>query len=41
MKVVINTCYGGFSLSILAQEEYLRRKGEKIPEKGAWDRFLV
>jgi hypothetical protein len=40
MKVVINTCYGGFSLSILAQEEYLRRKGVKIPEKGAWDRFF-
>lgn len=28
MKVVINRCYGGFSLSHLAVKEYLKRKGK-------------
>ena len=26
MKIVINTCYGGFGLSELAQEEYLKKR---------------
>ena len=29
MKVVINRCYGGFSLSHLAVKEYLKRKGKE------------
>lgn len=29
MKIVVNRCYGGFSLSPLAQREYLKRKGKK------------
>lgn len=29
MKIVINKCYGGFGLSLLAQKEYLKRKGKK------------
>lgn len=28
MKIVINDCYGGFSLSPRGEAEYLRRKGE-------------
>ena len=28
MKVVVNAQYGGFSLSMLAEQEYLKRKGE-------------
>ena len=31
MKVVINACFGGFSLSPAAQYEYLRRKYGKEP----------
>jgi hypothetical protein len=29
MKIVINSCYGGFSLSPLGVREYLKRKGKK------------
>ena len=29
MKLVINKCFGGFSLSMLAQKEYLKLKGKK------------
>jgi len=28
-KVVLNKCYGGFGLSLLAQKEYLKLKGKK------------
>jgi len=27
MKIVINTCWGGFGLSVAGEEEYLRRSG--------------
>jgi hypothetical protein len=30
MKIVINTCFGGFSLSPLALEAYAKRKGKKL-----------
>ena len=30
MKVVINACYGGFSLSLLGQREYAKRKGFEL-----------
>jgi len=29
MKIVINGCYGGFGLSKLAIQEYLKLKGKK------------
>ena len=29
MKIIINNCYGGFSLSPKAQVEFLKRKGKK------------
>ena len=29
MKIVINTCYGGFGLSPEGQKEYLEKKGKK------------
>lgn len=29
MKIVINKCFGGFGLSLLAHKEYLKRKGKK------------
>ena len=29
MKLVINICFGGFSLSSLAEQAYLKRKGKK------------
>ena len=29
MKIVINRCFGGFSLSPLAVKEYLKRKGKE------------
>ena len=29
MKVVLNKCYGGFGLSLLAQKEYLKRIGKE------------
>lgn len=37
MKVVINTCYGGFGLSDMAMEEYCSRKGLNKDEIGSWD----
>lgn len=37
MKVVINTCYGGFGLSDEAMEEYCSRKGLNKDEIGSWD----
>lgn len=30
MKIIINKCFGGFSLSPLAYEEYAKRKGVQI-----------
>ena len=36
MKVVINKCYGGFSLSREAMEEYCRRKGWEIESEPMW-----
>lgn len=30
MKVVINTCFGGFSLSNLATQEYYQKKGKTV-----------
>jgi hypothetical protein len=29
MKLVVNKCYGGFSLSLLAEQTYLKRKGKE------------
>jgi hypothetical protein len=29
MKLVVNKCYGGFSLSLLAQQEYLKCQGKE------------
>lgn len=29
MKIVINVCYGGFGLSLIAQKRYLELKGKK------------
>lgn len=29
MKIVVNRCYGGFDLSPIAIQEYLKRKGKK------------
>ena len=34
MKVVINACFGGFSLSDKAFIEYEKRKGTKLPTNG-------
>lgn len=39
MKVVVNKCWGGFSLSLKAIKEYLKLKGYKASfyiEKGEW-----
>ena len=38
MKIVINTCYGGFSLSAAAMRRYLELKGEPFWEErsGVW-----
>lgn len=30
MKIVINNCYGGFSLSIKGTKEYYKRKGQEV-----------
>lgn len=30
MKIVKNSCYGGFGLSLLAQKKYLERKGKEM-----------
>ncbi len=30
MEIVINDCYGGFGLSLIAQKEYWKRKGKEI-----------
>jgi len=32
MKVVINTCFGGFSLSIEGQTEYLKTSGTQVDD---------
>ena len=32
MKIVINTCWGGFGLSAAGEEEYLRRSGKEYNE---------
>jgi hypothetical protein len=29
MKLVVNKCYGGFSLSLLGEQEYLKRQGKE------------
>jgi hypothetical protein len=29
MKLVVNKCFGGFSLSMFGEKEYLKRKGKK------------
>lgn len=34
MKIVINTCYGGFGLSKMAMESYAARKGLQL---GKWN----
>ena len=37
-KVVYNSCYGGFSLSLKAQKRYLEKKGHspKLYDTGKW-----
>ena len=37
MKIVINTCYGGFSLSPEAEQLYKERKGITDPNWYYWD----
>ena len=36
MKVVINTCYGGFGLSEAALKDYKKRAGITDPNFGHW-----
>ena len=40
MKVVINNCYGGFSLSDAGIARYLEFKGIEVPDKSFYDRDI-
>jgi len=40
MKVVINNCYGGFSLSDAGITRYLELKGIEVPDKNFYDRDI-
>jgi hypothetical protein len=40
MKVVINNCYGGFSLSDAGITRYLELKGMEWPNPGFYDRDI-
>jgi hypothetical protein len=40
MKVVINNCYGGFSLSDAGIARYLELKGVEVPDKDFYDREI-
>jgi hypothetical protein len=40
MKVVINACHGGFSLSLEAKQAYLAKKGMTQPVSEFFDRDL-
>ena len=40
MKVVINNCYGGFSLSDAGIARYLELKGIEVPDKSFYDRDI-
>ena len=40
MKVVINNCYGGFSLSDSGIARYLELKGIVVPDKNFYDRDI-
>ena len=40
MKVVINNCYGGFSLSEAGIARYLEFKGIEVPDKSFYDRDI-
>ena len=41
MKVVINNCYGGFSLSEAGIARYLELKGMEWPNAGFYDRNIA
>jgi len=40
MKVVINACHGGFSLSAEAKQAYVAKKGMTQPVSEFFDRYL-
>lgn len=37
MKIIINTCFGGFSFSQQAVDEYNRLKPVEVPEATRWE----